>query len=291
MPEQNKVPAKHDKGKYIDAHVHVWTNDFESYPLAAGFSNEGIDPPRFTPDELLALSRPLGVGRIVLIQMNFYGFDNSYMLDCMRQYPGVFSGIAQVDEHGAGPACEMKRLKAQGVRGVRIRPAQRGESDWLDGNGMRAMWSAAAEERVAMCPLIDVDDLAAVDRMCGKFPETTVVIDHFARIGGDGQFRDSDIERLCSLARHKRVYVKLSAFYYLGAKQPPYLDVLPMIRRLLDKFGPERLMWATDSPFQVMPPHTYKASFELVRDRLDFASSADLEWILERTAASLFFDR
>ena len=117
-------------GSYIDAHVHVWTDDFDRYPLAAGFSKDQMHPPTFTPDELLALSKPLGVSRIVLIQMNFYGFDNSYMLDCMRKYPGVFSGIAQVDEHGANPAAEMRRLKGLGVHGVRIRSAT-ARSRWL----------------------------------------------------------------------------------------------------------------------------------------------------------------
>ncbi len=290
MSQTKNTSGQAAANNYIDAHVHVWTDDFERYPLAAGFSKDQMRPPTFTPDELLALSKPLGVRRIVLIQMNVYGFDNSYMLDCMRQHPGVFSGIAQVDEHGAGPACEMKRLKGLGVRGIRIIPPRRGMHDWLDGPGMHAMWTAAAEERLAMCPLIDADDLPAVDRMCGAFPDTAVVIDHCARIGGDGQFRESDIQRLCNLARHRQVYVKLSAFYFLGAKQPPYTDVLPMIRRLVDSFGPQRLMWASDSPFQVEPPHTYEASLELIRDRLDSVSVSDRQWILQRTAASLFFN-
>jgi predicted TIM-barrel fold metal-dependent hydrolase len=268
----------------------VWTDDLEQYPLAAGFKKEQMQPPRFTPDELLALARPLGINRIVLIQMNFYGFDNSYMLDTMRRHSGVFSGIAQVDDQGPGPACEMKRLKGQGVRGVRIRPPQRGAKGWLDGAGMKSMWAAAADEQIAICPLIDVDELPAIDRMCGAYPETTAVIDHFARIGGDGQFRDGDIKLLCSLARHRNVYVKLSAFYYLGTKKPPYTDVLPMIRRLVDTFGPQRLMWASDNPYQVQPPHTYEASLALIRDRADFLSSQDRQWILERTAAKLFFD-
>jgi predicted TIM-barrel fold metal-dependent hydrolase len=249
-----------------------------------------MNPSRFTAEELLALSKPLGIDRIVLIQMIFYGFDNSYMLDCIRQHPGVFAGIAQIDEHGSGPACEMKRLKGLGVRGIRIRPEKRGIANWLDGPGMQAMWSAGAELGVAMCPLIDPDDLPAVDRMCEKFPDTPVVIDHFARIGGDGQFRDSDIKLLTSLARHKRVHVKLSAFYFLGRKQPPYTDVLPMIRRLIESFGPQRLMWASDNPFQVQPPHTYKASLDLVLDHLDFLPPPDRQWILQRTAAKLFFD-
>lgn len=274
---------------YIDAHVHVWTDDFDRYPLAAGFSKDHMRPPTFTPDELLALSKPLGVNRIVLIQMSYYGFDNSYMLDCMREFPGVFSGIAQVDEHGADPAAEMRRLKGLGVRGVRIRPPQRGAQGWLDGPGMRAMWTAAAEERLAMCPLIDADDLPAVDRMCRAFPNTPVVIDHCARIGGDGQFREADIQALCKLSQHPRVYVKLSAFYFLGAKQPPYTDVLPLLNRLVAAYGPKRLMWATDSPFQVLPPHSYKASLGLIRDHLTTVSPSDRQWILERTAASLFF--
>lgn len=292
MPEQPQTAAAApaDQGTFIDAHVHVWTDDYRAYPLASGFSADTIEPRRFTPDDLLALSKPAGVTRIVLIQMNFYGFDDTYMLDCMRQHPGVFSGIAQIDDQGPGPACELRRLKNLGVRGVRIRPPRPGAPDWLDTPGMQAMWTAAAQDGVAMCPLIDAVDLPAVDRMCQRFPETPVVIDHFARIGGDGQFRDSDIERLCDMARHAHVYVKLSAFYYLGAKRPPYTDVLPMIRRLLDRFGPERLMWASDSPFQVAPPHTYQASLKLVRDRLDFASASDRQWILTRTAAKLFFN-
>ncbi|MBA3482231.1 MAG: amidohydrolase, partial [Pirellulales bacterium] len=86
--------------EYLDAHVHVWTTDCDRYPLAVGFSPSQMNPRSFTPQELLVHATPAGVERIVLIQMAFYGFDNSYMLDCIGEYPGVFSGVALVDEHG-----------------------------------------------------------------------------------------------------------------------------------------------------------------------------------------------
>ena len=73
----------------IDAHVHVWTPDTQKYPLAPGYKKENMQPPSFTPEELFAHCKPEGVERIVLIQMSFYGFDNSYMLDAMRTHPGV----------------------------------------------------------------------------------------------------------------------------------------------------------------------------------------------------------
>ena len=49
-----------------------------------------------------------------------------------------------------------------------------------------------------------------------RFPETPVVVDHFARIGISGTIEEAELAQLCRLARHPKVTVKLSAFYALG---------------------------------------------------------------------------
>ncbi|HZT33459.1 MAG TPA: amidohydrolase family protein [Bryobacteraceae bacterium] len=281
---QGKKSAMTDQG-YIDAHVHVWTPDTQRYPRPR---NEQYAPTSFTPEELLAHARPCGVTRVVLIQMSFYGTDNRYMLDAIAHYPGVFSGVGIVDHNAPGVADEMRRLKRLGVRGFRITPGGQPQT-WLDAPGMAAMWKCGAEERMAMCPLVDSDALAAIGRMCARHPETPVVIDHLARIGADGQIRDAAVRQLCDLARHTQVHVKVSAFYALGKKQYPYTDLAGLIQRVLEAYGPERLMWATDCPFQVQNGHTYAGSLELVRDRLDFLSAHDREWLLRGTAARVFF--
>lgn len=273
----------------IDAHVHVWTSDVTTYPLAADYCVPRDQPISFTSEVFLAITRPLGVERTVLIQSDFYGFDNSYLLDTIQRFPGVFAGVAQIDEFGADPVAELRCLKSLGIRGVRIVPPKRGDSKWLDGPGMQALWLCGAAEQLAICPLIDADDLTTVTRMCRRFPETTVVVDHAANIGSDGQFREADLKSLCDLAQFPLTHAKLSGFYFLGQKRPPYIELAPMIRRLLDAFGPERLMWGSDCPFQLQPPNSYPASLGLVRDRLDFVSSGDKEWLLHRTAAKVFF--
>jgi len=125
--------------------------------------------------------------------------------------------------------------------------------------------------------------------MCQRYPNTPVVIDHFARIGADGQMRDNDLQLLVRLARHKHTSVKISAFYALGQKKPPHLELVPMVRRLYETFGPQRLMWASDSPYQLQGVNSYRASISLVRDRLDFVSAADRAWLLCKTAESVFF--
>ena len=120
-----------------------------------------------------------------------------------------------------------------------------------------------------MCCLINPEALPLIDSMCGKYPQTPVVIDHFARIGIDGRIKDADLENLCRLARRPRTYVKISAYYALGAKRPPYLDLEPMIRRLIGAYGVDRLMWASDCPYQVQPPHSYRDSVDLIRKRME----------------------
>jgi predicted TIM-barrel fold metal-dependent hydrolase len=270
----------------IDAHVHVWTDDRVRYPRVTG--ERDYVPNRFTPDDLFAHSKPAGVTRIVLIQMSFYRFDNSYMLDTIKAYPKVFSGVGIVDSAGPDPAKAMAELARGGVRGFRIVPGGSSQT-WLDTPGMQAMWKAGARQRLAMCPLIGPDALPSVDRMCEKHPDTLVVIDHLARIGADGQIRDTDVRLLCGLSKHKNVRVKVSAFYALGKKQAPYTDLAPLIRRVFEDYGPRRLMWASDCPFQVQNGHRYDDSVALVRDKLPFLSKDDREWILAKTAASVFF--
>ena len=106
----------------IDAHVHVWTPDTAHYPLAAGFKKEDMKPASFTPEELFKHTKPAGVDRINLIQMSFYGFDNSYMLDMMKLHEGVFSGTAVIDPLAKEPERQMGDSAKKGVRAFRIHP-------------------------------------------------------------------------------------------------------------------------------------------------------------------------
>lgn len=274
---------------YIDAHVHVWTPDTQRYPLAAGFKQEEMKPASFTPEELFAHCRPEGVSRVVLIQMSFYQFDNRYMLDMIAKHRGTFVGVGIVDESKPDVSETMKTLAGQGVRGFRIYTEKEKAEAWLESDGMKKMWSYGADAGLSMCLLANPDALPAVHRMCRMYPKTPVVIDHFARIGVSGSVEQSDVDNLCRLAEFEHTHVKTSAFYALGAKAAPYTDLGPMIRKLRDTYGAARLMWASDCPFQVQAGHTYANSIALIRDRLEFLSAEDKEWMLRKTAEKVFF--
>jgi predicted TIM-barrel fold metal-dependent hydrolase len=275
---------------FIDAHVHVWTPDTAHYPLASGYKRGDMKPESFTAEELFKHARPAGVDRINLIQMSFYGFDNRYMLDMMALYEETFVGTAVIDPFGEVPERLMTELGKKRVRAFRIHPSlsQLPPARWLELAGYARMFEAGAKNRQAMSCLIDASALPELERMCRKFPDTPVIIDHLCRIGVQGEISDKEVDALCAMAAHRQVMVKVGAFYALGKKRPPYTDLGPLIQRVVKAFGARRCMWESDCPFQVVE-HKYQDSIDLIRKTLEFLTPEDREWLLRRTAEEFFF--
>jgi len=282
---------------FIDAHVHVWTPDTAHYPLAKGYKKEDMKPASFTPEDLFKHTKPNGVNRINLIQMSFYGYDNSYMLDMIALHKAVFVGTAVIDPNGAAPDRLMTEMVKKGVRAFRIypglertvKPNEGAGKGWLRAPGYARMFTAAARNNQAISCLINPDALPELDRMCTAHPGAPVIIDHLCRIGVSGTVRDEDVKALCDMAKHKRVMVKVGAFYALGKKKAPYTDLGPLIEQVVKAFGVQRCMWESDCPFQVVEGHNYKDSIDLIKSRLAFLTAADREWLLQKTAERFFF--
>ena len=211
-------------------------------------------------------------------------------------YEGTFAGTAVIDPGGDDPGGRMAELAKKRVRAFRIypglgkggKPNEVSGERWLEPAGFTAMFAAGARNNQALSCLINPDALAELDRMCRKYPDTPVIVDHLCRIGVDGTLRDKDVDALCGLAKHERVMVKVGAFYALGKKRAPYTDLSPLIQKVMAAFGAKRCMWESDCPFQVVEGK-YEDSLDLVRKRLDFLTDDDRDWLLRRTAEEFFF--
>ena len=59
-------------------------------------------------------------------------------------------------------------------------------------------------------------------------------------------------------------------------KQLPFRDVWPFLRRVYDRFGPRRLVWANFYELLIM------------KELIPFFTAEDKEWILGRTAHRLY---
>ena len=265
---------------WIDSHFHAWTTDVQNYPLAEGMGVEDLDPPDFTPEMYLEHARPAGIDRAVIVQTGYHQFDNSYALDAVKRHPDVFRVIGIVDETRDNVQDDMEALQEQGVHGFRI------GVDY-DGPQWDRLFQAAAATGQAMCPLTHPPGAPAIREMAAKHPDTTVVIDHMTRIGEQEPVNDAHIEQLTVMSELPNVHVKLSRLHGLG-DGPPHDDLIPMVRRVFDAFGPDRCMWGSDSPYQVVK-ETMEDSLSVVRDRLGL-SDAERDQVLRGTAERLFFE-
>jgi predicted TIM-barrel fold metal-dependent hydrolase len=111
--------------------------------------------------------------------------------------------------------------------------------------------------------------------MARRFPGVNVVIDHIAMI--DITAPDSaGFGPLLDLARYPNVYVRTSLHNPSKTKQMPYRDVWPFLKRIYDRFGPRRLVWANFFEYAI------------TKDVIPFFTAEDKEWILGRTAHRLY---
>ena len=152
------------------------------------------------------------------------------------------------------------------------------------------MFAASAKHSLALSCLINPDAFAEVDRMASEVPRG---YGHHRPPRPDRRVRGTIESGATSTPSAPwrstpGCIVKVGAFYALGKKAPPYLDLAPLIRRVVQAFGAERCMWESDCPFQVVRD-SYLDSISLVRDRLDFLTADQKDWLLRRTAERVLF--
>ncbi len=264
----------------IDSHVHVWKHD-AAFPFAAGARPPAEDA---SAEMLLSLMQAIGVARTVLIQVIHYKWDNRYLAEVLRRYPGRFKGVCRVDPEDGGAADELSRLTEQGFNGVRISPAGGAAGDWIRGPLMPPLWRRCAELKVPMTVLAPVTRMPDLVPLIEANPELTVVIDHMADSPLD---QPKELEKLLALARYPRVFVKISHLWSLSKEPYPYPDAMAQVKRLIAGYGTGRLMWGTDWPIslQQLP---YAKAVDLYRDRMGFLTQTEHEEILYKTVQKVW---
>ena len=271
---QKKQPSSYP---IIDPHVHIWKLD-KRYPWA----KETRNPPAedATPEMLLELMTKNGVSRTVIIQVIHYRWDNSFLADTLKRYRNMFHGVARVNPEDPANADHLSKLvEEQGFRGVRLSPGGDKNGDWINGPLMPPLWKRCEQLKVPMTILCPSTRLPDVEKLIAKQPELTVVIDHMADSPID---KPTELDKLLALKRYPKVFVKISHTWSLSRQGFPFRDTWGQVKKLLDGFGPQRLMWATDWP--VVNRHaSYAKALAVVRDEMDFLTPDDKSWIMSKT--------
>ena len=276
----------------VDTHVHVWEIDPPRYPVgptAPTWTAEPDEPG--TADELIEDMDANGVDASVLVQTSWSTWDNGYMSDSVARFPDRFVGHGLIDPQDTEGNAEQVRywMEDRGLVGFRFHPFYYPDEQILVKDDNRAMWGELAARNAVIQFHMRYGDAPQVDEIARRHPNMTLIIDHMGY--PDPETGMEVFQPIIDLARHDRMFVKISDVKGRSREPFPFRDMHPFVRALLDAFGVERAMWGTGYPGHHRVKHNWLSladELRLVREGYDFLTSAEKDRLLGGTAAAVW---
>ena len=242
-----KTPDFKPPAGAVDAHCHVF-GPADAFPFAP---ERKYTPGDAGKEMLFALRDHLGLSRNVIVQASCHGKDNSAMIDALQAADGRARGVAVV-AHDIGDD-ELDQMHAAGVRGVRFNFVKR-----LVDATPREVFMATAErvQRLGWHIVVyfEAPDLADLTPFLKQLPGI-VVVDHLGRPDVTQPVDGPGFQAFANLmAVMPNLWTKVSCPERLTVAGPPYDDVVPFQRHLVEHFS-DRVLWGTDWPHPNMKSH------------------------------------
>lgn len=265
LPFPRAAPIEDD---IVDSHVHVGLPKFPSF------------------DEYRRHAEAAGVVGAVLTQ-HIGEVNNDNLVACANVAPSDFAVVGMVDLD----APQVSEIIADAAthpvfRGIRLWASSR-----TRGSDPLEIWRTVAAHRMVASVRGPVTDLIhpSFVEILQELPELVVRIDHLG-LFAYGRDPERDFEQLMSLSRFEQVHIMWAGFHAYSSEPYPYADSHPYLRRCLDSFGADRIMWSGDwARNRAARPFDYYATeVRLVQSELDFLTERDRRAVLGGTAKRLF---
>ena len=173
----------------------------------------------------------------------------SQAMHAAARYPGRFRYLVRTDHRDPDPRGWIKAI-ADSPHACATRFVVRSEEEIRDflAGGYDAIFAAATDLGVPVFLFLDHGDTAAAVRYIEKFPTATIIVDHIGMGRSSDAVRTPDkFEAALRLAAYPNVYLKwCHAYFGFGPVVYPFENTHAPLRRAVDAFGAERLMWASD---------------------------------------------
>ncbi len=275
----------------VDTHVHVWEIDPPKYPVGPTSPNWNSYPDEpGTADELLAEMNAHGVDWTVLVQTSWSTWDNGYIADSVARFPNHFIGHGLIDPQDPNNAEQVRYwIKERGLAGFRFHPMYYPSEKILLTRQNEPMWEEIASLDTVIQFHLRAEFADQVAAIADRYPSLTLILDHMGYPQVDAD--EAEFQPIVELARHDNVYLKLSDVAGRSSQDFPYTDVQPFIKKLLEAFGADRMVWGTGYPGHHRLKHkwpTLDQELRLVREGLPFLTDAQRERILGGTAAEIW---
>ncbi|QGA82217.1 amidohydrolase [Halomicrobium sp. LC1Hm] len=250
----------------VDTHTHAWGADTAELP----WRHPDVTPPGwsgpYTHADLVADMDRADVAEGVVVTTPLYGRGeraNEYTRQAIEAHPDRLYGVGLIDffpdAERPDPAGQLARVVDHDrMLGVRLHAAFEyaaapttidRSGTWFLDDSLAEFWETAGALDTAVFVFPKAQQLRDVARLVQRHPDVTFVIDHMGwpdETTAPDAAPWTDFE---ALADADNVAVKVSSVPRSSGTSWPYADLHDYLRRLLEWFGPERLMLGSDYPW------------------------------------------
>lgn len=274
----------------VDAHAHAFAAASPHWPREV--SEQAPADREATGDALLAVLDAAGVDHAVLVPLDHH---DDYVATCVVTHPARFSMVGVGDPAVPDPVADWARRRERSpLRGLRLfalgDPPRVELLRRLRDDDATLWFYGALLELEALERCLEHEDLGrlrvVLNHLGFPWPER-LEVDALGRPRTRTSLPPPTLPVVRRLARFARVHVMVSGEYAFSREPFPFGDIAPVVQSVLEAYGAQRLLWASDWPWIAEEPG-YAPQLELVDRYLPGLSSAERVAILGGTAARLF---
>jgi predicted TIM-barrel fold metal-dependent hydrolase len=266
----------------VDTHVHCFAGAKDPrfpYHYKAPYQPE--DPA--TPEDLLRAMEGAGVDYAVIVHPEPYWDDHRYLEHCLRVGGKKFRGTCLFFSDRLGWADQMSELvKRVPIAALRMHAYAPDRLPPFDKPEFKKLWRTAGELGLMIQIHLEPRHAPGFEPLIREFSHTTVLIDH---LGRPFQGLPQEHRVVLRWSRYKNTVMKLSAIP--SPTEYPHRDVTPIIRQIVDEYGPDRMMYGGGFS-AAATPESYRQGREKLRPYLAGMREADRDKIFGGTAARVF---
>jgi predicted TIM-barrel fold metal-dependent hydrolase len=242
-------------GPLVDSHAHIWEADM---PYAANaWTRPGYV---YTAEQFLADMQSAGIPFGVVAAASLFGTYNDYTIRSLRKHRNL-RGTAilgtDVDLY------QLEALRADGIVGTRLQWFMQEPLPDIASEPFQRFCRRLRDADMHVHLNIEGARLPAIARELAK-TGVRLVIDHYGWHDPAPRLQATSYQDMLRLMEAGNVWVKLAS----GFRRPDRDLPAEYTQDLLARFGAERLLWGSDSPFI---GHEHAASYRGVVEDLYYA--------------------
>jgi predicted TIM-barrel fold metal-dependent hydrolase len=298
----------------FDTHAHLISNDWDRYrpqPLRPDMPTP--DKPGFavTVESLVDLMNAENVTSACLVQRgHVYAYDNSYIIDSAQKYPGRLLPVVILDATDPKTAGTYRAMvRNDQVRGFRMAQSRPHVLDtaWLNSPEAMEVWKACADLGTPVTLIVFMNQLSynlpAIRMIARMFPDLPILLDHGAMPFGMTQYevglaREAGETIVMPKAPHFGIDTTIGIFEDIPNVHFKITEInlerfaaegvraAHVVRRMVDSFGPDRLMWGSDIGQSML--WSYEEKTAMARAAAEFLTDGEARKFLHDNATRVY---